>query len=357
MEDFCHIKKRSHKFNLLPTYSPIAIIMRVIWAAFVAVFIMRFIIFTFGPLEDSPGPSIQEYLTIIFNFILMGELLIVLDSILEHFLPIPKKFKLRMFLNTLLSLVLLFGIFSVTIAITKDNSPEEFTEIIRPAYYMGIALGLVFVSFTSTSLVIIRFMKRWQDDQQRMDDLEQEKLRMDYNALQDQLNPHFLFNNLSVLKSLILYDHKTAFKFTENFTDVYRYVLQSKDKMLVQFTEEIGFIDSFIGLHKERLNEGLNVKFSIEKNSLTKEIAPLTLQLLIENAIKHNVTSKESPLEILIKTENDYLMVENSLKLKDASYSTHTGLKNLLKRYAILTEKKVVISHESTLFTVKIPLL
>ncbi len=357
MEKYCDINKRKHKLLFLKTYSPLSVLLRIFWATLVAVFVIRLIVFVFGTIEGVSGPSLYHYMIIIINFNLMSELLIVMDNILEYFLPVPKKLRLRMILNLILSLVLMYGMFSVTIAITRYYTPEMYIEVIRPAHYMGIVLGLVFVSFTSNSLVIVRFMNKWRDVQQRMDDLEQEKLQMNYNALQDQLNPHFLFNNLSVLKSLILYDHKTAFKFTEDFTDVYRYVLQSKDKMLIQFTEEIEFIDSFIGLHKERLGEGLVVKFSVEKDSLSREIAPLTLQLLIENAIKHNVTSKENPLEIIIKTQDDYLIVENTLQLKEASYSTNTGLKNLLKRYEILTDKTIVIEQDANRFIVKIPLL
>ncbi len=180
---------------------------------------------------------------------------------------------------------------------------------------------------------------------------------MDYNSLQDQLNPHFLFNNLSVLKSLIIYDPDVAVDFTENFTDVYRYVLQSRNKRLVKLNEELQFMKAYYALHKERLGDGLLVETSIPEGETDKEIAPLTGQLLIENAIKHNVTSKETPLKISVAIEDGYLVVSNSLNLRTASYSTKTGLGNLVRRYEMLTEKEIVVQYDDERFEVRVPLL
>ena len=138
---------------------------------------------------------------------------------------------------------------------------------------------------------------------------------------------------------------------------MYRYVLQSKDKRLVRLSEEVEFIESYIGIHKERLGEGLEVKLSDLKNSMHKEIAPLTLQLLVENAIKHNVTSKETPLKINIYANDEFLTVSNTIQLKTSSYSTHTGLTNMVRRYEMLTEKEVVVQQNDERFEVIVPLL
>jgi LytS/YehU family sensor histidine kinase len=187
--------------------------------------------------------------------------------------------------------------------------------------------------------------------------MKREKLEMDYNSLQDQINPHFLFNNLSVLKSLIIYNQKSAVKFTEDFTDVYRYVLQSKDKRLVDIKDELAFIDAYLGLHKERLGDGLQIKFLISIDVTDLKIAPLTLQLLVENAIKHNIALKDSPLQINILAEDNYLEVRNNVQLRTTSYSTKTGLDNLLKRYEFLTKQKISIDANAEEFIVRIPLL
>lgn len=187
--------------------------------------------------------------------------------------------------------------------------------------------------------------------------MKREKLEMDYNSLQDQLNPHFLFNNLSVLKSLIIYNPEVAVGFTENFTDVYRYVLQSKNKRLVKLKEEFDFMKAYYALHKERLGEGLLLEYDISQEELDKEIAPLTVQLLIENAIKHNIVCKETPLKLRVVVGNDHLIVINNLNLRTASYSTKTGLGNLVRRYEMLTDKEVVIQYNEEMFEVKVPLL
>jgi LytS/YehU family sensor histidine kinase len=179
----------------------------------------------------------------------------------------------------------------------------------------------------------------------------------DYNALQDQLNPHFLFNNLSILKSMIIYDQYSAVDFTQNFTDFYRYVLQSRGKTTVLLKDEIELLYSYIAIHKERLGENLQVKIDIGNDSIEKNIPPLSLQLLVENAIKHNIAGKENPLMIEVFTDTDSITVKNNLQPKESFYSTRNGLKNLVQRYKLIAEKEVEINQNEEFFTVKLPLL
>jgi LytS/YehU family sensor histidine kinase len=235
--------------------------------------------------------------------------------------------------------------------------PKLILENSRPAVILGMALGLIFVQVVANSLTMARITRKWLNSQEEIAEMKQEKLEMDYNSLQDQLNPHFLFNNLSVLKSLIIYNPEVAVGFTENFTDVYRYVLQSKNKRLVKLKEEFDFMKAYYALHKERLGDGLLLEYDIAKEELDKEIAPLTVQLLIENAIKHNIASKETPLKLRVVVGNNYLVVINNLNLRTASYSTKTGLGNLVRRYEMLTDKEVVIQYDEEIFEVKVPLL
>jgi LytS/YehU family sensor histidine kinase len=136
---------------------------------------------------------------------------------------------------------------------------------------------------------------------------------------------------------------------------VYRYVLLKKDDTLVPVQEEITFIETYIALHRERLGEALN--FTAEDIPTHYFIPPLSLQLLIENAIKHNIASSQSPLHLKIYSSGDYLCVENNLQLKQSSYSTQTGLSNLVKRYRFLTDKQVKVIEDDDRFVVKIPLL
>ena len=279
---------------------------------------------------------------------------IIVDNVLERFLPVPTKIKLRLFLQFVVGILFLFVAHRV---IMHFIDPKLALEESRSGVIMGVAAGLIFVQMVANSLTLARLTQKWLNSQEVIAEMKREKLQMDYNSLQDQLNPHFLFNNLSVLKSLIIYDPDVAVDFTENFTDVYRYVLQSKNKRLVKLGEELEFMKAYYALHKERLGDGLQVENLVPDEELDKEIAPLTGQLLIENAIKHNISSKETPLKIKVTVDNDFLVVSNTLNLRTTSYSTKTGLKNLVSRYEMLTEKEIIVEYDDELFEVKIPLL
>ena len=338
----------------LPSYEPFNILIRMGFASIIAIWTLHIIIFVVGSTTTSEKSVWFYYLIIISAYILALELQIVLDNILERYLPIPNKIKLRIFLQLTVGLLMLF---ILSRGMLSFIDPDIIDDQTRVAIFIGFIVGLLFIQMIATSLTVARFTQKWLDSQEELADMKREKLRMDYNSLQDQLNPHFLFNNLSVLKSLIIYDQKGAINFTENFTDVYRYVLQSKDKRLVRLSEEIEFIESYIALHQERLGDGLEIKLSSLKESMQKEIAPLTLQLLVENAIKHNITCKETPLQIEIDADEHYLTLSNNLNFRDSSCSTKTGLKNLVKRYEILTDRELLVQHNEERFEVKVPLL
>ena len=156
---------------------------------------------------------------------------------------------------------------------------------------------------------------------------------------------------------MITFDPDAAILFTQNFTDVYRYVLQSKDKTTVKLAEELEFIDAYTAIHKERMGEALQVITEINKSDMKKEIPPLALQLLVENAVKHNIAVKDAPLVIEIKSSGENLSVSNNVNLKESTFSEKTGLKNLISRYSLLTERPVFVNHEDEFFNVEIPLL
>lgn len=338
----------------LLSYSPLSILIRFTAVSIVGILAIRFIMLVANPLLElvETGPRLKDYLFIIFAFNLLSEANIILDMILEKFLPIPEKIKLRLGIHSFAGITLIVTVF----LLTKLLFPE-YEQVGKAPFLLAVAMGLIFVNMMSTSLILIRFMDKWVYTEKRIDAIKEEKLRMDYTVLQDQINPHFLFNNLSVLKSLIIYDQETAVSFTQSFTDVYRYVLNSKEKVLVELKDELQFIDNYISLHKERLGNGINVQFMIDKEGVGKNIAPLSLQLLVENAIKHNIASKEKPLLLEISSDNNYLTVRNNLQLKESSYSTNTGLSNLVKRYELLENGDVIVEQGDDYFMVKVPLL
>lgn len=347
--------KSSTLASRLPSYKPLNIIIRVVIISIVAICLLHLIVFVISnPAQEHEPIPIRFYLIFIFAFLISSEIQIALDTLLEKILPIPNKVRLRLSIQIITGLFMLFVVLKVVMSTIDPDSLNEHT---GPGVYMGLLTGLLFVFMLAHALILMRFTEKWAASQNQISEMKREKLMMDYNSLQDQLNPHFLFNNLSVLKSLIIYDQDSAVKFTENFTDVYRYVLQSNKKRLVKLVDELKFIESYIGLHKERLGEGLFVKYSIHKEQTEMKIPPLTLQLLIENAIKHNIASTETPLVIEVMTVNDYLVVQNNFQPRDTSYSTKTGLSNMMKRYDMLTKKKIKIHANNSAFKIEIPLL
>ncbi len=188
--------------------------------------------------------------------------------------------------------------------------------------------------------------------------LEKEKAVVMYESLKQQLNPHFLFNSLTSLNSLIQIDQKAAVGFLENLSKSYRYILKSSEQELVPIAEELKFTRAFIELQKTRFREGLFVNFQVPEELLHRKIVPVTLQNMIENAIKHNIVDEESPLIIDVYVEDDFLTVRNNLqKKKFVETSNRKGLHNLQSFYRYLTDRKIEIVEDGTFFTIKIPLL
>lgn len=198
-----------------------------------------------------------------------------------------------------------------------------------------------------------RLVEKAEQESQRA-----EQITAQYEGLKNQIDPHFLFNSLNVLNSLIEENPTKATEFTNDLAQIYRYVLEHKNLDKVSVTEEIEFAQKYINLLQIRYEDNLQVQLDSSAFIAQETIVPLALQLLLENAIKHNNASTNKPLRLSIYRENDYLVVKNSLQPKDNTEdSTKIGLKNIENRYRFLTDKKVVIDQNLTDFWVKIPLL
>ena len=187
----------------------------------------------------------------------------------------------------------------------------------------------------------VNFIKQWKTTLLEVEKLKREKLKADYRALQNQVNPHFLFNNLNVLISEIKHDPDTAETFTRKLAEVYRYVLQSKNYDLISLKKELEFIRSYIYLHQVRIGNAFKVSINVNNESLQRYLPPLTLQILVENAIKHTVMNEENPLHITIETPDiQTVIVKNNLNPKHSFDSTKTGLSNIKAQKMDLRLKK-----------------
>ena len=184
--------------------------------------------------------------------------------------------------------------------------------------------------------------------QQRAAVLQAENDTARYTALQNQLNPHFLFNSLNTLIAEIEYNPQNAVHFTKHLSSVYRYVLQSQDKTLVTLGEELEFNRSYLFLHEVRLGNCLTCQNNVPAEYAEKMLPPLTLQLLVENVIKHNSITPGKPMVITIRIEDDYLSVSNPIHPKKSVASSGIGLENLAKRCELMSGKKIIITAGPT---------
>lgn len=179
-----------------------------------------------------------------------------------------------------------------------------------------------------------------------------------FESLKNQLDPHFLFNSLNVLTALIDENPEQAQKFTTSMSKIYRYVLEQKDKELVKVEDEIEFAKIYCNLLKTRFEDSVSFTFDVNADDLQKNVVPLSLQLLLENCIKHNFATSSKPLIVRIFTEGKFLCIENNLQVREQlTESAGIGLSNIVQRYALLTKENVFIEKSETNFKVKIPIL
>ncbi|GAB3918140.1 ligand-binding sensor domain-containing protein [Larkinella terrae] len=188
--------------------------------------------------------------------------------------------------------------------------------------------------------------------------LERDKTEIQYQNLINHLNPHFLFNSLTSLNSLIITDPKQASRFLQKLSALYRYILQNRDRETVSLENEINFVQHYIILQKSRFEDGLQITIDVPEENLTRQIVPVTLQNLFENAIKHNTIDDDDPLKIRVFSEGEYLCVENNLQRKRfVETSNQQGLENLKTLYRYLSNLPLVITETETHFIVKVPMI
>jgi len=196
-----------------------------------------------------------------------------------------------------------------------------------------------------------------QKSKLEVEQLKQAQLAANLSSLKEQLSPHFLFNTLNTLSSLT--QEKTVKDYVAELANVYRYVLQYKELDTATLQQEILFIESYLYILKTRLENAIDVTINVDNTVMSSKIPPLTLQLLIENAIKHNVASASRQLKIEIKnTTDNFLVISNNFQpKKSVQASTGTGLGNVLQRYHLLFNKEILIEKTDTSFTIKLPII
>lgn len=203
---------------------------------------------------------------------------------------------------------------------------------------------------------LVFFYAQWQEALKNEQKLREEKLRFQYETIRNQVNPHFLFNSLNTLSSLID-GNQTAENFIHHLSSIYRYVLENHNAETVSLESEMEFVKDYFSLHKIR-NEEKVILDILPFNMKNYRILPVSLQILIENALKHNSATRDNPLNIIISLEDDNITVKNNLQKKlNIENSPGTGLKNLAERLRLITNKEMKVIETRDEFIVKIPLI
>lgn len=226
------------------------------------------------------------------------------------------------------------------------------------SYFYNVVLpSLIITTIVSLFLHGRSFLLNWRETAVNAERLQRESVQAQYASLRSQVNPHFLFNSLNALTHLVHQDPDKAVRFIKQLSDVYRYVLDTRDQELVPVEDELRFLESYLFLQQIRFGDKLQM--SVDRTGAHGRVAPLALQMLIENAIKHNVIAEEQPLRIRVLAEGDHWVVENNLQRKKVvmEESPGMGLENIKRRYGFLTSRPVCVHEDARVFRVSIPLL
>lgn len=296
------------------------------------------------------------YLFFIAVFNLLGEVVVRMSIWLNNQYLLGGRRRLRLVLSYTITMLLMFGINYALLVSAKllvgAASPFTFPNggvriLILVWLVELVVLGLLSANYSMRETLRLQHLSAA---------LQEETDAARYTALQQQLDPHFLFNNLNALIAEIEYDPVQAVIFTRNLSDVYRYVLQSQHKRLVTLADELHFAAAYLFLHRVRLGDCIRFETHIAEKYMEAQLPPLTLQLLLENVVKHNVVSTTYPMLISLSVADDVLSVANTFHPRHGESSTGVGLRNLHNRCLIAIGRGIEIQRSETRFIVKIPL-
>jgi two-component system LytT family sensor kinase len=293
--------------------------------------------------------QLSAHYVVIFAMCIADYLLLLF---LNKYLPYSKNIFLRIVADiagiTLICLILLwiFNFFIYDVFLIPQEGLPPF--LVKFAFAMSTNIPI---------LLVFELIHYFQSEQKAIADSEKAKrkvLLFQHETLRSQINPHFLFNSLNVLSSLIYINQENANKFTKALSKTYRYVLSLTQQPVVSVADELDALDSYIFLMRMRFEDSFTFTVNKILSSKQHKIIPLTLQLLIENAFKHNTATEQSTLNITINVDYDYITVENNIQPSGSTDKGGIGLKYITKQYKIYA-KEVTVEHTEQMFIVKIP--
>lgn len=227
---------------------------------------------------------------------------------------------------------------------------------------LGDSEYIVYFSLIITFLISLflhgrEFLLRWRAAAIEAEQFQKESVKAQYESLRNQVNPHFLFNSLNALTNLVYEDQDKAARFIKQLSEVYRYVLETRNQEVVPLQEELAFLESYLYLQRIRFGQKLQVEINL--SGVSTHVAPLSVQMLIENAIKHTVISEQEPLHIRVFCEDNRIVVSNNLNPKSVlpEESAGVGLDNIRRRYAYLGQHQVLVEKKEREFVVRLPFI
>ncbi len=222
-------------------------------------------------------------------------------------------------------------------------------------YFFAVLLGLLVVALYE----LLYFIDAWQRATKETEQLKRLNVTIQLESLKNQVKPHFLFNSLNTLTGLVEKDPTRAVRFIAELSKVYRYLLQSNEKEVIALQQELQFTQAYYYLLQTRFGNGISMEVDVDSRLQQYLIPPLTLQMLLENAVKHNQVSVRKPLQVRIWAEEDqWLLVQNNIQHKrQVTASTGTGLTNIASKFHLLNQPKMMVHTDDQFFTIKVPLI
>lgn len=263
-----------------------------------------------------------------------------------------RRFFLQLILSLLISLILINLSYFLFHKVGLNRTPDQ------DQFYVMNVYSLIFLVPLVSAQVVSYLFAQWKKTTLLTEKLEQENIQTRLESLRSHLDPHFLFNSLNILSSLIDKSGDDAQDFLASFSDVYRYVLKNKGESLVPLKTELEFLESYLHMIQVRFKNQMEIKLEYGKDAGKWLIPPLALQMLVENAIKHNKASESQPLRLEVIQEADQMVVRNNIRLLTRKVESHgTGLGNLIGRYRYFTDRTVEVYADKQTFEVRLPLI
>ena len=325
-----------------------------------------FALFVITKNAEIPDRRVEEvlgngfyYLAVILTFNIIGFAMTWLGSRIKVLPEAGMRFRTSIILYIISTMAIFFVINYIMLVSTKIIA-----RIDEPFQLSSFEISAV-ISLWIIELIIIgqhyfnRFYSKMLELNAKTSELEEKNLRAQYNLLQSQINPHFLFNSLNTLMSEIEEDPKNAVEFTGNLAEVYRYILINQDNIIVPLESELEFVNAYVFLYSVRLGNCVTMEVDIPQKCNSMLLPPLTLQILVENIFKHNVIypGKDMVVHISADEQLKRLTVSNIVRPKKDAVSSGKGLRNLLERYRFVSGKDISIVRENGEFRVSVPLL